>query len=136
MAHKVYATPRVTVSESACTFQESGFGSAAAGVEGFAAGATGAGFGGAVAGFGMAASDFGAEAGVIFGVLFPPFGLLAALAPASPLPISGSPLAYLTGFAMFTVAGFVLGALYGIASEFWSKRLRRHGVMDSHPDPK
>ena len=55
---------------------------------------------------------------------FPPFGLLAALAPASPWPISGSPLAFLTGFASFTVAGFVLGALYGIAWEFWSKRLR------------
>ena len=50
--------------------------------------------------------------------------LLAALAPASPLPISGSPLAYLTGFALFTVSGFVFGALYGIASKFWSKRLR------------
>ncbi|MEO6332083.1 MAG: cation transporter [Gemmatimonadaceae bacterium] len=60
----------------------------------------------------------------IFDVLFPPFGLLAAVAPASPWPISGSPLAFLTGFALFTVAGFVLGALYGIASEFWSKRLR------------
>ncbi|MHB1188939.1 heavy-metal-associated domain-containing protein [Thiobacillus sp.] len=60
----------------------------------------------------------------IFDVLFPPFGLLAALAPASPLPISGSPLAYLTGFALFTVAGFVLGALHGIAWAFWSKRLR------------
>ena len=60
----------------------------------------------------------------IFDVLFPPFGLLAALAPASPLPISGSPLAYLTGFALFTVAGLVFGALHGIAWEFWSKRLR------------
>ena len=60
----------------------------------------------------------------IFDVMFPPFGLLAALAPASPLPISGSPLAYLTGFALFTVAGFVLGAVHGIAWEFWSKRLR------------
>ncbi len=60
----------------------------------------------------------------IFDILFPPFGLLAALAPASPLPISGSPLAFLTGLAMFTAAGFVLGALYGIAWEFWSKRLR------------
>ena len=60
----------------------------------------------------------------IFDVLFPPFGLLAALAPASPLPISGSPLAYLTGFALFTVAGFVFGALHGIAWEFWSKKLR------------
>ncbi len=61
----------------------------------------------------------------IFDVLFPRFGLLAALAPASPWPISGSPLAYLTGFVMFTGAGFLLGALYGIASEFWSRRLRR-----------
>ena len=60
----------------------------------------------------------------IFDALFPPFGLLAALAPVSPLPISGSPLAYLTGFALFTVAGFVFGALHGIAWEFWSKRLR------------
>ena len=31
--------------------------------------------------------------------------------------------AFLTGFALFTVAGFVLGALYGIAWGFWSKRL-------------
>ena len=60
----------------------------------------------------------------IFDILFPRFGLLAALAPTSPLPISGSPLAYLTGFALFTVAGFVFGALHGIAWQFWSKRLR------------
>ena len=60
----------------------------------------------------------------IFDVLFPPFGMLTALAPASPWPIHGSPLGYLTGFAMFTVAGFLLGALYGIAWGFWSKRLR------------
>jgi hypothetical protein len=60
----------------------------------------------------------------IFDFLFPPFGLIAALAPASPWPISGSPVAFLTGFALFSGAGFVLGALYGIASEFWSERLR------------
>ena len=60
----------------------------------------------------------------IFDALFPPFGLLAALAPASPWPISGSPLGLLTGFVLFAVAGFVLGALYGIAWEFWSKKLR------------
>jgi hypothetical protein len=47
--------------------------------------------------------------------LFPPFGLLAALAPASPWPISGSPIAFLAGFVLFTATGFVLGALYGIA---------------------
>jgi hypothetical protein len=60
----------------------------------------------------------------IFDVLFPPFGLLAALAPLSPWPISGSPLGFLTGFAWFTVAGFLLGALYGIVWGFWSKTLR------------
>jgi len=60
----------------------------------------------------------------IFDALFPPFGLLAALAPASPWPISGKPLGFLTGFASFTIAGFLLGALHGIAWEFWSKRLR------------
>ena len=60
----------------------------------------------------------------IFDVLFPPFGLLAALAPASPLPISGSFLAYLTGFALFTVAGLGFGAVHGIAWDFWNKRLR------------
>lgn len=60
----------------------------------------------------------------IFDVLFPPFGLLAALAPASPWRISGSPLAFLAGFVSFTVAGFLLGALYGFSSDFWSKRLR------------
>lgn len=59
----------------------------------------------------------------IFDVLFPPFGLLAALSPASPFPISGSLLGFLTGFALFTIAGFVLGAFYGIAWKFWSKRL-------------
>ncbi|MFN0217377.1 MAG: hypothetical protein ACKVP4_01040 [Hyphomicrobium sp.] len=60
----------------------------------------------------------------IFDVLFPPYGLLHALAPVSPWPIFGSPLAFLTGFALFAVAGFGLGALYGIAWEFWNKRLR------------
>ncbi|MBX9947343.1 MAG: hypothetical protein K2Y40_24945 [Reyranella sp.] len=60
----------------------------------------------------------------IFDALFPPFGLLAALAPASPWPISGNPLGFLTGLASFTIAGFLLGALHGTAWEFWSKRLR------------
>ena len=60
----------------------------------------------------------------IFDVLFPPFGLLAALAPGTPFPISGSPLAYLTGFALFTVAGFAFGAIHGIAWKFWSKTIR------------
>ena len=63
MAHKVYAPLTVTVNESACNFQQPGFGSAsvgvgdfastaalgaaATGVEGFAADATGDGFGAA-----------------------------------------------------------------------------------------
>ena len=60
----------------------------------------------------------------IVDVMFPRVGLLAALAPASPLPISGSPLAYLTGFVLFTAFGLVLGAIHGIAWDFWSKKLR------------
>ncbi len=60
----------------------------------------------------------------IFDALFPPFGLLAELASASPWPISGSPLGFLTGFVLFTAGGFALGALYGFAWGFWSKRLR------------
>ena len=59
----------------------------------------------------------------IFDVLFPPYGLLVALAPHSPWPLYGTPLGFLTGFVSFGVAGFVLGALYGIAWEFWSKKL-------------
>ena len=59
----------------------------------------------------------------IFDTLFPPYGFLAKLASASPWPIYGSPIGFLTGFVMFTAAGFVLGALYGIAWGFWSKRL-------------
>ena len=60
----------------------------------------------------------------IFDFLFPPFGLIAALSHASPWPITGSTIAVLTGFAMFTGAGFVLGALYGAASDFWSSKFR------------
>ena len=60
----------------------------------------------------------------IFDLVFPPFGLLAALAPASPLPISGSPLGFLLGFAMFIVAGLVLGALHGYATQFWRNKFR------------
>jgi len=60
----------------------------------------------------------------IFDALFPPFGMIAALANHSPWPIGGSPLGLLTGFVTFTVAGFVLGALYGLAWEFWNKKLQ------------
>lgn len=60
----------------------------------------------------------------IFDALFPPFGLIAWLAPSSPWPITGSLTAFIIGFVLFTAAGFVLGALYGIAWGFWSKRLK------------
>ena len=60
----------------------------------------------------------------LFDLLFPPFGMLAALAPSSPWPITGSPIGFLIGFLTFTVAGFVLGALHGIAWEFWDRRLQ------------
>ncbi len=59
----------------------------------------------------------------IFDALFPPFGLISWLSQASPWPLSGSPIAFLTGFVMFTAAGFMLGALYGFAWGFWSKKL-------------
>ena len=59
----------------------------------------------------------------IFDTLFPPFGFLAKLSSAVPWPIYGSPIGFLTGFVMFIVAGFILGAIYGVAWGFWSKRL-------------
>ena len=60
----------------------------------------------------------------LFDALFPPYGLLVWLAPASPWPITGSLSGYAAGFVFFTAAGFVLGALYGTAWRFWSKRLK------------
>jgi hypothetical protein len=60
----------------------------------------------------------------IFDALFPPFGLLRWLAPASPWPITGSATAFIAGLVLFSVAGFVLGAFYGIAWGFWNKRLK------------
>ena len=60
----------------------------------------------------------------IFDALFPPFGLIRSLAQASPWPITGSATAFIVGLALFSVAGFVLGAFYGIAWGFWSKRLK------------
>lgn len=59
----------------------------------------------------------------IYDILFPPFGLLAALAPHSPWPIFGTPLGFLTGFITFTVAGLVLGALYGLSWGVWDRKL-------------
>jgi hypothetical protein len=74
--------------------------------------------------------SLGSAAGVfyilcaIFDVLFPPFGLIAAVSAHSPWPLLGSPLGFLSGFVTFIVGGLVLGALYGIAWDFWNKRLR------------
>ena len=59
----------------------------------------------------------------IFDALFPPFGFIALIAPASPWPIMGGVTGFITGLVIFSVAGFVLGALYGLAWGFWSKRL-------------
>ena len=56
----------------------------------------------------------------IFDALFPPYGLLAFLAPASPWPLVGSPLGYATSLILFTLAGYVLGGIYGAAWRYWS----------------
>lgn len=61
---------------------------------------------------------------VIFDALFPPFGLVAAMSEISPFSLSGSPAGYLSGFALFVAVGFALGAVYGGATNFWTKRLR------------
>lgn len=58
---------------------------------------------------------------VIFDALFPPYGLVALLAPASPWPLAGSPMGYATGFILFTLAGYVLGGIYGAAWKYWSR---------------
>lgn len=60
----------------------------------------------------------------IFDAIFPPFGFLAAIAHASPWPITGSLAGTAVGLSLFSAIGFALGAIYGAASEFWSKRLR------------
>lgn len=57
----------------------------------------------------------------IYDALVPPYGLLRLLAPASPWPLSGSPLGYAAGFLMFTLAGLVLGAIHGAAWRYWSE---------------
>jgi hypothetical protein len=46
------------------------------------------------------------------------------LAPPKKIRSAASPLGILLGFATFTLAGFALGAFYGIVWEFWSKKLR------------
>ena len=60
----------------------------------------------------------------IFDAPFPPFGLIAAVSTHSPWPLFGSPLGFLSGFVTFAIGGLVLGALYGIAWDFWNERLR------------
>lgn len=58
----------------------------------------------------------------IFDALFPPYGLLALVAPASPWPLAGGVTGYATGFTLFALAGYTLGAIYGVAWGFWSNR--------------
>ena len=60
----------------------------------------------------------------IFDALFPPYGLIQLLSKASPWPLYGSPVGFVTGFVTFTVAGYVFGAIYGVAWGFWSKQLK------------
>ena len=60
----------------------------------------------------------------IFDALYPPYGLLAVLAPASPWPLSGGLRGSVTGIGVFMVAGFVLGALHGSVSGSWRRILR------------
>lgn len=59
----------------------------------------------------------------IFDTLFPPYGFLSAHVTATPWPIYGSLVGFMTGFIMFTVIGFIFGALYGFFANFWSKKL-------------
>jgi hypothetical protein len=59
----------------------------------------------------------------VFDSLFPPYGLLRLLEPVSPWPIMGSAMGLAAGFGMFVVAGFVLGAIHGLTSRYWSKAL-------------
>lgn len=59
----------------------------------------------------------------IFDALFPPYGMLVAFGPHSPWPIYGSPMGFLAGLVTFVMAGFVLGAVYGLAWDFWSRKL-------------
>lgn len=58
----------------------------------------------------------------IYDALFPPYGMLQALAPVSPWPIYGSLAGWLLGFITFTVLGFYFGALYGAAYCYWNKK--------------
>lgn len=59
----------------------------------------------------------------IFDALFPPYGMLVAFGPHSPWPIYGTPTGLVVGFLSFAIAGYVIGALYGIAWGFWNKKL-------------
>src|SRR5450759_4090082 len=99
MAHKIYATLRVTVSESACTFQESAFGSAAVGVEDFASGAA----------FGAAAT--GVE-GFAIGATGDGFGGAATVADGGAL---GAALSCCPSPARTIGAGMAAGAAFGAA---------------------
>ena len=59
----------------------------------------------------------------IFDALFPPYGFLIKLSSAAPFPIYGSLIGYITGFLMFSIAGLLLGGIYGVSWGFWNKSL-------------
>lgn len=63
----------------------------------------------------------------IYDMLFPPYGLLRLLEPVSPWPIMGSATGLSVGLAVFVLAGLVLGAIHGIASQYWRKILKGGG---------
>jgi hypothetical protein len=63
----------------------------------------------------------------LFDTLFPPYGLLRLLTPVSPWPMMGSATGLALGFVMFVIAGFVLGAIHGFASQYWGKALKVKG---------
>lgn len=57
----------------------------------------------------------------IFDLAFRPYGLLQLIGSASPWPITGSLIGFITGLVMFSFMGFILGAIYAVAFGFWDK---------------
>lgn len=57
----------------------------------------------------------------IFDAVFAPAGLLGLFSQVSPWPLVGTPAGYAAGFTTFAIGGYVLGAIYGAAWQFWSR---------------
>lgn len=60
----------------------------------------------------------------IFDLVFKPYGLIRFIESATPWPISGDLLGFITGLFMFGFAGFVLGAIYGISFNYWQQKCK------------